>query len=107
MLEGFCEFLPDSSSIFGNNRIPEQTIAQIYDAIHGPTREGWMIPSINSGSTKALPGGNEVISCRGLYHQLACSVYDSAKSGIPLVNDVPGLSVFSEMGSPSHDARLS
>jgi hypothetical protein len=103
-LRGFCEFQGSTSDIFGDRKFSPEAIAQIYDAIHGPPREGW-IPQISSGHSKVLPGSNESVAYRGEYHQLANAIYESARIGIPLINDVPGLPVFSDIASPINDSH--
>jgi hypothetical protein len=60
---------------------------------------------ISSGHCKGLPGGDESIAYRGEFHQFANAIYESARTGIPLINDIPGLPVFSDMASPVGDAQ--
>jgi hypothetical protein len=103
-LQGFCEFLPSTSGIFSDNRFSGDAILQMHDTIYGRPHPDWT-PMISSGHTKALPGGDECIAYRGEFHQLANAIYESAHTGIPLVNDVPGLPVFSDVASPVGDAN--
>lgn len=103
-LQGFCEFLPNTSGIFSDNRFSGDAILQMHDTIYGRPRPDWT-PMMSSGHTKALPGGDECIAYRGEFHQLANAIYESARTGIPLVNDVPGLPMFSDIASPVADAN--
>jgi hypothetical protein len=102
-LRGFCEFLPDASGVFSDQRFSGAAIIEMHDTIYGRPRPDWE-PMISSGHTKALPGGDECIAYRGEFHQLANAIHESALTGIPLVNDVPGLPVFSDIASPVGDA---
>jgi hypothetical protein len=103
-LQGFCEFQSSTSEIFGDPKFSPDVITKIYDAIHGPPREGW-IPTISSGHSKGLPGSNESVAFRGEYHQLANAIYESSRIDVPLINDAPGLPVFSDIASPINDSR--
>jgi hypothetical protein len=103
-LQGFCEFQPDTSNIFSDRRFSQDTIMQMYDSIYGPRREGWA-PMISSGHTKGMPGSDESVAYRGEFHQFANAICESARTGIPLINDVPGLPVFSDVASPVDDAK--
>jgi hypothetical protein len=57
-LAGFCEFTADPDDVFGGTKSepPEQLVRAIFEAIHGPPREGFT-PMFESGHTKGLPGG--------------------------------------------------
>jgi hypothetical protein len=103
-LQGFCEFLPNTSGIFSDDRFSGDAILQMYDTIYGRRRKDWT-PMISSGHTKGLPGGDESIAYRGEFHQLANAIYESSRTGIPLINDVPGLPIFSDVASPVGDAN--
>ena len=103
VLSGFCEFLPDSSNLLNDKRFSPEVIARIYDRLHGPPKPGW-VPMISSAYVKGLPGSPESMIYRGEYHRLANSVLESSKTGMPLINDVPGLPVFAETSSPRSDA---
>jgi hypothetical protein len=103
-LRSFCEFQPTTAGIFSDQRFPPQAIMEMYDSIYGPRPEGWT-PMISSGHSKGLPGGDESISYRGEFHQFANAIYESARTGIPLINDIPGLPVFSDIASPVGDAH--
>jgi hypothetical protein len=103
-LQGFCEFQSDSSGMFGDARFSEEAILQIYDSIYGPRPKGWM-PMISSTHVKGLPGSDESVVCRGDLHNLANAIYESARTGLPLINDVPGLPVFSDVASPVSDSQ--
>lgn len=103
-LQGFCEFQPDTPGMFGDNRFSRAAIMQIYDSVYGPRREGWL-PMISSCHVKGLPGSDVSVVYRGELHQLANAIHESARTGIPLINDVPGLPVFSDVASPVDDAK--
>jgi hypothetical protein len=103
-LRGFCEFQPTTAGIFSDQRFSQQPIMEMYDAIYGPRPNDWT-PMISSGHCKGLPGGDESIAYRGEFHQFANAIYESARTGMPLINDIPGLPVFSDMASPVGDAH--
>ena len=103
-LEGFCEFQPNTTEFFNDRRFPDQVIKQMFDTLYGPLPEGWQ-PMISAAHNKGLPGGDESIAYRGEFHQLANAIVESAGSGIPLINDVPGLPVFSDVSTPVGDAQ--
>jgi hypothetical protein len=53
-----------------------------------------------------MPGSDEAITYPGEYHYLAGAVVESAKTGIPLLNDLVGLPFTGLDGSvPEDDAR--
>jgi hypothetical protein len=103
-LQGFCEFQPDTNNMFSDGRFSQDTVIQMYDSIYGPRPEGWT-PMISSGHIKGMPGSDESVAYRGEFHQFANAICESARTGIPLINDVPGLPVFSDIASPVDDAK--
>lgn len=106
-LEGFCVFAESSEvSLVGNRGVPEDMVKALYEAIHGPSPPNWE-PMFEASSHKGLPGGDETVSYPGDYHYLAGAVLESAKTGLPLINDLPGTPVPGlEQSSPINDARL-
>jgi hypothetical protein len=92
-LEGFCEFTATEDDPFGNkNPIPQAMVKGIYEAIHGPPQPGFT-PMFSTGHSKGLSGGDEAVVYPGTYHYLAGAIIHSAKTGIPLLNDVPELPI--------------
>jgi hypothetical protein len=107
-LAGFCEFTADPDDVFGGTKSepPEQLVRAIHDAIHGPPREGFT-PWFESGHSKGLPGGDEAVHYPGHYHYLARAIIHSGKTGIPLLNDIPGLKLPGMLdAAPQDDAKL-
>jgi hypothetical protein len=106
-LAGFCKFTADPDDIFGTkSEPPQQLVRAIYDAIHGPPREGFM-PMFDSGHSKGLPGGDEAVHYPGNHHYLARAIIHSGKTGIPLLNDIPGLKLPGMLdAAPEDDAKL-
>jgi hypothetical protein len=91
LLEGFCEFTADPDDPFGTKSpTPPQLAEAIYHTIHGPPPEG-IIPILSPRHVKGLPGGDEAVIYPGDYHYLAGAIVHSGKTGIPLLNDIPGL----------------
>lgn len=103
VLEGFCQFLSDSSNLLNDNRFSQAEINRIYETIHGPSKPGWT-PMISTAHIKGLPGSQESMIHRGEYHQFANSILISNQTGIPLINDVASLPIFGDHGSPRNDA---
>jgi len=92
-LEGLCEFTANPDDPFGTkSSTPPQLVEAIYHAIHGPPREGF-IPLLSPRHVKGLSGGDEVVIYPGDYHYLAEAIVYSGKTGIPLLNDIPGLNL--------------
>jgi hypothetical protein len=92
-LEGFCEFTATEDDPFGNkNPIPQEMVKGIYEAIHGAPRPGFT-PMFSTGHSKGLAGGEEAVIYPGTYHYLAGAIIHSAKTGIPLLNDIPDLPI--------------
>src|SRR3984893_4797149 len=106
-IEGFCEFTATSDDPYGRKSpIPGQMVQAVYDAIHGPLRPGF-IPSFSTGHTKGLPGGDEAVIYPGSHHYLAGAILHSGKTRLPLLNDIPGLSIPGVTDvSPADDAKL-
>jgi hypothetical protein len=106
-LAGFCEFTADPDDVFGTkSEPPQQLVRAIYDAIHGPPREGFT-PMFDSGHSKGLPGGDETVNYPGNHHYLARAIIHSGKTGIPLLNDIPGLKLPGMLdAAPQDDAKL-
>src|ERR1035437_2418550 len=90
-LEGFCEFTATAEDPYDRQSQPPAGMVQaVYDAIHGPPPAGF-IPSFATGHTKALPGGEKWVAYPGDHHYIAGALLYAGKTGIPLLNDVPGL----------------
>jgi hypothetical protein len=106
-LDGFCIFTNTREDPFkASENIPAKMVADISDAIHGPPPEGF-IPSFSTNNHKALPGGNEHVTYPGRYHYLAGAILESAKLGIPLLNDQPGLPIPGiERATPQDQAKI-
>jgi len=106
-LNGFCEFTATEDDPFGKKTpIPGTMVQGIYDAIHGPPRPGFT-PMFTTGHAKGLPGGDESIIYPGTYHYLAGAIIHSAKTGIPLLNDIPELPIPGMPDlAPADDAKL-
>lgn len=96
-LEGFCEFTATADDPFYKNsgmtsHDTGHMIGAIYEALHGPPKPGF-IPTFDTGHCKGLPGGEESVVYPGVYHYFAEALHYSAKTGVPLLNDVPGLPI--------------
>jgi hypothetical protein len=88
-LAGFCEFTGDPDDIFCTKSAPPQQLVQaIHDAIHGPPRKGVTL-MFQPGYCKGL--GGETVNYPESHHYLARAIIHSGKTGIPLLNDIPGL----------------
>jgi hypothetical protein len=90
-LESFCVFTGDGR-FHKDDDIPPRMVDDLYQAIHGPHPEGWQ-PAFSNNFIKAMPGSEEVVLYPGDYHYLAGALLHTAKTGIPLLNDTPGLPV--------------
>ena len=56
---------------------------------------------------RGLPGSDEAITFPGRYHYLAGAIRYSAQTGVPLLNDLPGLPIPGLDGSvPADDAKI-
>jgi hypothetical protein len=106
-LEGFCEFTGDPDDVFCTKSAPPQQLVQaIHDAIHGPLRKGVTL-MFESGHTKGLPGADETVNYPESHHYLARAIIHSGKTGIPLLNDIPGLKLPGMLDvAPHDDAKL-
>jgi hypothetical protein len=90
-LDGFCVFTGDRQNPFPD-MAPERMAKDVYEAIHGPSPPEWQ-PMLPTNFSKALPGGNEFIAFPGDYHYMAGTLLESARAGVPLLNDIPGLPI--------------
>jgi hypothetical protein len=106
-LDGFCEFTGDRENPFkASGELPTQLITSVVNAIHGPPKEAF-IPVIRTNNHKALEGGDEHVTYPGDYHYLAGALLESSARGIPLLNDVHGLSIPGfEATNPENKAKL-
>jgi hypothetical protein len=105
-LDGFLCFTGDREKIFKDDRVPLQMVRGMYEAIHGPIPDGWE-PDFPTNFTKGMPGSDECIIYPGTYHYLVGSVLESARTGLPLVNDFPGIPIPGLDGSvPIDDAKV-
>jgi len=106
-LEGFCVFTNTGDDPFkASDSIPFKMVADIADAIHGPPPEGF-IPTFSTNNHKGLPGGDEYVTYPGDYHYLAGAILESAKRGVPLLNDQAGLPIPGiEQITPQDDAKI-
>jgi hypothetical protein len=109
-LEGFCEFTATAEDPFRRetgmaSHDTAHMVGAIYHTLHGPPRAGF-IPHFDTGHCKGLPGGNSVVY-PGVYHYFAEAIHHSAQTGIPLLNDIPGLPIPGVKNSvPYDDAKL-
>ena len=98
-LEGFCEFTGTSE---------DDLVQAIYEFIHGPPRPGF-IPMMDSAHAKGL-GDNyhgETLTYPGDYHYIGKAIILSSRTGVPLLNDVPGLQIPGMPDvAPVDDAKL-
>jgi hypothetical protein len=101
-LEGFCIFTSDGE--IRDSGIPHRMVDDLYQAIHGPHRQDWH-PMFSNNYSKAMPGSEEAILYPGHYHYPASAVLHSAQTGIPLLNDIPGLPVPFVEGAEGDKAR--
>jgi hypothetical protein len=106
-LDGFCEFTADPDDAFlQKDPVPGQLVQAIYDSIHGPPRPGF-IPMIHASHVKGLAGGDEALIYPGDYHYIARAIIHSGRSGVPLLNDIPGLQIPGVPDvAPVDDAKL-
>lgn len=91
-LEGFCVFTGGGEHAFDPAPPPTTMVTDLYEAIHGPSPKGWQ-PMFDISHHKGIPGGDQHISYRGTYHYLAGAVLEAARTGIPLLNDMPGVPI--------------
>jgi len=106
-LEGFCVFTNMRDDPFkASDSIPAKMVADIADAIHGPAPKGF-IPTFATNNHKGLPGGEEHVTYPGNYHYLAGAILESAKRGVPLINDQVGLPIPGiEQTTPHDEAKI-
>jgi hypothetical protein len=106
-LEGFCEFTADPDDPFlRKDPVPGQLVQAVYDSIHGPPRPGF-IPSFRTGHAKGLGDGAETLIYPGDYHYIAGAIIHSGQTGVPLLNDIPGLQIPGMPNvAPVDDAKL-
>ncbi len=91
-LKGFCVFTADRDNPFCND-IPVRMVDDLYKGIHGPYPENWH-PLFSNNCSTAMPGSSEEhVSYPGDYHYLAGALLHATNTGIPLLNDMPGLPV--------------
>jgi hypothetical protein len=104
-LAGFCEFTGDPDDIFCTNSAPPPQLVQaIHEVIHGPLRKGATLV-VEPGYTKGLHG--ETVNYPESHHYLARAIIHSGKTGIPLLNDIPGLTLPGMLDTaPKDDAKL-
>jgi hypothetical protein len=92
-LSGFCEFTGSRDNPFLTNvDIPARMVTDVFEAMHGPVSAGF-VPTLRTNHHKALKGGDEHITYPGDYHYLAGAIIDSARRGLPLLNDLPGVPI--------------
>ncbi|MFZ5712976.1 MAG: hypothetical protein ACOY3N_09065 [Bradyrhizobium sp.] len=107
ILEGFCEFVGDAEDPFlHKDPVPDQLIEALYEKIYGPPRPGF-IPMLSSSSVKGLGdySGPSLIM-PGDLHYIARAMIHSGRTGVPLINDVPGLQLPGVPTTPVNDAKL-
>ncbi len=105
-LEGFCIFTGDGEKPFAYaDSISGVEVNKVYEAIHGPPPPNWQ-PMISTNHHKGMPGSDEHITYPGDYHYFVGAMIESAKTGIPLLNDMPGLPIPGlEPTVPKDDAK--
>jgi hypothetical protein len=108
VLEGFCVFTAPARLDPFQRDVPGEMVKDLYTAIHGPLKPGWE-PEFQTNVVKAMPGGKENVRIPGDYHYLAGALLHSAQTGIPLLNDMPGLPVplVSELAATNNAQHLS
>lgn len=106
-LDGFCVFTGDGERPFDRaDAIPQKMVADIYEAIHGPNRPGWT-PVFSTNHHKGMPGSDEHVTYPGSYHYLVGALLESAQTGIPLLNDLPGLPIPGlDDAAPTNNAKI-
>jgi hypothetical protein len=107
-LDGFCVFTADGASPFQSD-VPGKLVKDLYVAIHGPLKPGWE-PDFQTNFHKGMPDGSkEHVTYPGDYHYLAGALLHSERTGVPLLNDMPGLPVplLSEVGATNKAQFLS
>jgi len=107
VLQGFCVFTGNPEKPFDNpQQITDEMVRELYDAIHGPPPPGFFPGPFSTAHHKGLPGSEETITYPGSYHYLAGAIRYSAQTGVPILNDLPGLPIPGLDGSvPADDAK--
>jgi hypothetical protein len=108
VLDGFCVFTADGKNPF-QNEVPGKMVKELYAAIHGPLPSG-SEPDFRTNFHKGMPDGSkEHVTYPGDFHYLAGALLHSERTGIPLLNDIPGLPVpfASELDTTSKAQLLS
>jgi hypothetical protein len=105
-LQGFCVFTGDPEKPFENSQqVSGKMVQELHDAIHGPPPPGFIL-DFSTNHHKGLPGSRQAITYPGDYHYLAGAIRYSAQTGVPLLNDLPGLPIPGLDGSvPADDAK--
>jgi hypothetical protein len=106
-LDGFCVFDADPDDIFAQKSpLPAGMVEAIYEAIHGPPPPGF-IPSFDTGHAKGIPGSDATVIYPGAHHYIARALILAGRTGIPILNDIPGLPVPGLTDTaPIDDAKL-
>jgi hypothetical protein len=106
VLQGFCVFTGNPENPFDNpQQVTGKMVQELYDAIHGPPPPEFF-PHFSTNHHKGLPDSDEAITYPGSYHYLAGAIRYSAQTGVPLLNDLPGLPIPGLDGSvPADDAK--
>jgi hypothetical protein len=107
LLAGFCEFTADPDDTFlRKDPVPEELVQAVYNSIHGPPRPGF-IPMMSTCYAKGIDGGAETMVYPGEYHYIARAIIHSGRTGVPLLNDIPGLQIpgMSDV-TPVDDSKL-
>lgn len=95
VLSGFLEFTGSPTEIFGDAKdIDAKFVDDLYQAIHGPHPPGWS-PMHIPGWHKGLPGNNVSVDIPSSYFYMAKALKFAGEKNIPLLNDLPGLPMFS------------
>jgi hypothetical protein len=92
-LQGFCEFTATGDDPFGNKSpIPSGMVKALYEAIHGPSRPGF-VAVFYGNQIKGIRGSETAIIYPIQYDYLARALMHSAEAGVPLLNDVPAMQI--------------
>ena len=93
LLEGFCDFTADPNDPFQQNSpVAPELVQAVYEFIHGPPRPGF-IPMMSTNHAKGLGMMPKHSIYPGDYHYIAGAIFHSGRTGVPLVNDIPGLQI--------------
>lgn len=90
-LQDLCAF-ETNPNFFVNDDLPNKMAGDLYDAVHGPRREGWT-PIFENNIIKGMPGNEVSLVYRGDYHYPCGALIRANELGLPLLNDMPGLPV--------------